>query len=280
MLLIFAVLAILAIGYFARSQIQHERPLLLVKELIQPRYLIVLALFTIGYFILGATNYMLPVLMQRALGYSWEAIGRIESLGLISALFGFWILAHIIPKHPGPRKFYVAGFGALFVCGWLLSGINGNANLWRDILPAIVCFGLFVILTGSTNALQGFKDLQHNDVAFSHGQQVKNMVSQLGIGLGVSFATVSLQWRTTEHYGVLHERFVSGGVEFTRSIQQLSEYFSLTQGPQQAAQLATSQLSEQLAQQATLLAGIDYFWLLMIVGCVFAGIMGVQRTLK
>jgi hypothetical protein len=54
----------------------------------------------------------------------------------------------------------------------------------------------------------------------------------------------------------------------------------VTQGPQQAVQLATLQLSQQLAQQATLLAGIDYFWLLMIVGSVFAVIMGIQRTLK
>ena len=279
-LIVTTVLAIASLIYFARSQIRHERPLLLVKELLQQRYVVVIVLFTICYFILGATNYMLPVLMQRALGFSWDVIGKIEALGLISALAGFWVIATILPKYPGPKKFYVFGFGALFVCGWILSGINSNANLFRNILPAIACYGLFIIFTMSTNAMQGFKDLQHNEVAFSHGQQVKNMLSQFGVGLGTSLATVGLQWRTTEHYSVLHERFVSGGVEFTRSIQQMSEYFSLTQGPQQAAQLATSQLAQQLSQQATLLAGIDYFWLLMIAGTVFAGIMGLQRALR
>ncbi|MES2070905.1 MAG: hypothetical protein V4488_11195 [Pseudomonadota bacterium] len=96
----------------------------------------------------------------------------------------------------------------------------------------------------------------------------------------MSLAAVSFQWRTTAHYAVLHERFVSGGAEFTRSIQQLADYFSLTQGPQQAAQLATAQLAQQLAQQATLLAGLDYFWLLMLAGAAFAGIMGLQRIMK
>jgi MFS family permease len=280
MLLALLAAGLLAIGAFVRSQLRQQRPLLLLGELAAPRFLLGLAIFTLCYVIFGATNYLLPMLIQRSLGFPWEAVGKVQALGLLSALPAFVVMAKILSKYPGPKKFYVAGFGALFLFGWRLSSLNGNADLWSDVLPAIAFYGVFIILVMAQTALHAFRDLQHDETVFSHGQQLKNMLSQFGIGLGVALATAGFQWRVTAHYAVLNERFVAGNEEFVSRLQNLSALFGSSTGSVQAAQLALAQLAQQLGQQATLISSVEFSWLLMWIAAACAAAMCVQRIIK
>jgi MFS family permease len=268
-----------ALLFFAGHQYDHERPLLVVKRLMQPRYLAGLALFTFCYMVLGANNYMLPVLMQRALGFPWEVIGKVQASGLIAALPTFWIMASILPKSPSPKKFYVAGFGALMLCGLLLVRLNSEAGLWTDVLPAIAGYGAFIILVMATTAIQTFADLQRDEVAFWHGQQIKNMLSQFGVALGVAGAALSLQWRTSEHTAVLSQRFSTDDALFGQLAGKLGEQFAASHGAQ-AAQVAVATLAQQLTQQAALLSSLDYFGFLAVIALTGALVMSVQRVMK
>lgn len=264
--------------WFAVHQHQHERPLLVVKRLVQKRFLTALVVFTIGYFMLGANNSMLPVLMQRGLGFSWHKAGLIQSIGLSSALFIFFVKLRIMKINPSPQKFYAAGFVFLGLFGWLLSRLTPDANLWRDVLPAVALFGMFIVMILATTAIHGFTDLAHDEVAFMHAQQVKNMLSQFGIGLGIASTTLLQQWRTAEHSAVLNQRFVSGDAELGRMLEQLTGAFSASQGAQ-AGQLALSQLAQTLNQQATLLAQMEYFRGLVYLSVVLGTLLFCQRVI-
>ncbi len=263
-----------------RHQHAHARPLLALKRLVQLRYLSGLGLFFLCYVVLGANNTMLPVLMQRALGFPWEVIGKVLTLGMLSSLVAFVVKARIMLTAPAPRKFYVAGFTALFYSGWQLSRLNPEASLWTDVLPAIAGFGVFVILALATTALQTFTGLQHDALAFAHGQMLKNMMSQFGIALGIAAATLALQWRTSEHIFQLSQHLQPGDPETTNLLEQMASNFSASHGPQQAAQLALVQLTQLLNQQATLLAGIEYFSVVMMLALVGAVTMALQRVFR
>jgi len=279
-----ALLALGAAGlagvlYFIRQQSRHPRPLLAFARLNQPRYLMGLAIFTLCYIVLGANNTMLPVLMQRGLGYSWHTIGLVLSLGLIAALFAFAIKARLLPTSPAPRKFYVGGFAALAFCGWQLSRLNGEANLWTDVLPGIAGFGAFIIPVMATTALHGFSELQKDAVAFDNGQQFKNMLSQFGLAFGIAAATLAHQWRSAFHYATLTTRFAAGDGEFTARLTTLTAALAPGHG-EQAGALALAQLAQTLTQQATLLASLDYFRFLMLTALVCAALMWLQRTMR
>ncbi|MBC7499396.1 MAG: hypothetical protein H7315_02705, partial [Herminiimonas sp.] len=56
----------------------------------------------------------------------------------------------------------------------------------------------------------------------------------------------------------------------------LHDHLSASIGPQQAM----SQLGQLLVQQSTLLAGLDYFSVLMIAAALAAVVMMVQRTFR
>lgn len=268
-----------ALWYFVRQQNAHPRPLLVLARLRQPRYLAGLGLFTLCYVVLGANNYMLPVLTQRALGFPWEVVGRVQGTGLIAALVVFFVMVSILRKHPAPKKFYAAGFGALALCGWLLSRLNGEAGMWTHVMPAVAAYGAFIILVMATTAIQAFADLQQDEQAFAHGQQFKNMLSQFGIAAGVAGAALSLQWRTGEHYAALTSRFNQGDAAFSQALGKLGEAFAASHGAQ-AAQLAVGQLAQQLNQQATLLASLDYFRFLLLFALACGAAMMAQRVLK
>jgi hypothetical protein len=156
--------------------------------------------------------------------------------------------------------------------------LNGDANLWRDVFPAIAGYGAFIILVMATTALQAFTGLQADAQAFNNGQQLKNMMSQFGIAAGVAGAALSLQWRSGEHYTALTARFSNSDIAFSDAVGQLASALSV-QGAQ-AAQLAVGQLAQQLNQQATLLASLDYFAFLMVLSLIGAVTMVAQRVLK
>ena len=92
--------------------------------MLHSRYLAGLALFLFAYLMLGANNYVVPVMLQRTLGYSWETVGHFEALGALAAVVTFTVVARLLPKHPAPRKFWITGFLALTLFGALLARLD------------------------------------------------------------------------------------------------------------------------------------------------------------
>ena len=80
-------------------------------------------------------------------------------------------------------------------------------------------------------------------------------------------ATLLLQWRSTEHYGQISTRFASGDPVFTQHVQAISDALG---GGAQAHAAALAQLGHQLADQATLLACLDYFQVIAVIGLIGA----------
>ena len=64
---------------------------------------------------------MLPVLLQRAMGLPLELVGRFLGLGALAGVASWIVLARLLPRSPGPTRYYLAGFGALLLGGWQLA---------------------------------------------------------------------------------------------------------------------------------------------------------------
>jgi Na+/melibiose symporter-like transporter len=149
----------------------------------QSRYVLGVALFCFTYILLGSNNYILPYFLQTGLGYSWDTIGTFQAFGLAGALITWIVMAVLIPKFPSPKKFFVAGFIALCGFGWLLSSLTPSANMWSNILPALILNGCFVMLVLATAAMQTFRDVTHHDTLFAHAYQIKSMLGQIAISI-------------------------------------------------------------------------------------------------
>lgn len=270
----------LAMYYFFRAIRRHERPLLGLQSLKHPRYIVGVALFMLCYVLLGANNYILPMMFQRGLGVPWEIAGRVQTLGLSSALVAWLVMMWALPKWPGPKKFLVAGFVSLAIFGIQLSRLTSDVHIWTDILPALAFNGIFLMFVMATTAMHTFRDVQHHDAVLSHAQQLKNMLAQFGTAFGVASSTLMLQWRSTKHYTALAIRVENGNPIYTQMLHALSQALTINGAGANADSLALAQLAQMVTQQATLMACLDYFAVVAVVGVLCALAMSVQRLMK
>lgn len=279
MLLAAGALGLLALGYFVYGMHHDDRPLLHIRELHNARFWSGVTLFTFCYALMGATNYMLPAVLQRGLGFAWVAIGPVQAMGLGATLLTWLVMARFLPKRPAAKKYYGVGFLCLAVFGWRVGSLSPQADLWNDVVPALACYGAFIMLVLATTAMHTFREVQHHETVFSHAQQVKNMLAQFGSSLGIAIATAGLQVRTATHYTVLNARFTAGEPVYRDALQGLTGVLA-QQGAAQPGAAAAATLAQSLGQQATLLAGLDFFWTVGVIGLLGLAVMLMQRVLK
>jgi DHA2 family multidrug resistance protein len=271
---------VLALYYFFRAVRRHERPLLGLQALKHPRYIVGVALFMLCYVLLGANNLVLPMLMQRAMGLPWHVVGEVQTIGLSSTLVAWMLMVWALPKWPSPKKFFVAGFVSLAIFGARLSQLDAQVHLWTDVLPALVFNGVFLMFVMATTAMQTFRDVQHEESVLSHAQQLKNMLAQFGTAFGIAASTLLVQWRSTEHYTHLANQFEVGNPIYTQTLHALSQVLASNGAGAQSEPMAMAHLAQLVSQQATLMACLDYFALVAVLGTVGAIAMSAQRLMK
>jgi MFS family permease len=272
--------ALAGLALFLHQQHRSADPLLRVREMWSPRYLGGLALFGFAYVMLGANNTVVPMLLQRALGFGWQTVGQVEAVGLVAGLLTWIVMSRLLPRLPSPRKFLVTGFLALGLSGVLLARIDAGVDLWRHVLPALALNSVFLLTVLPVSAMQTFRGVEHDESVFSHAQQLKHMMSQAGIAMGITLATIGQQWRAAVHYEALSAQVNNYNANFVATLQSLQQALGTTLPAPEAARVALAQVAQMVEQQATLLAGIDHFGLIAVLGALGILVTAVQRVFR
>ncbi len=277
------LLGLTSIYYFIRSMIRHHHrsPLLSMKRIFNSKkYRSGILVFFICYLIMGSNSYFLPQILEKGLGFGWGTVGNYYGFGLTSMVFGVWLQMKLFPKMPNGKKYFLVGFFCISSYGLMMSNVSSSADLQTYILPAIMLYGLFGIFLQGTTAAKSFSELEHDSTMFSHAQQFKNMVSQIGQSMGVALASIGLQWRTTVHYDVLNNHVASNDPIYQKTLAQVATQYAKHTDAVSAQKMAFSWIQSLLSQQSTLLAGIDYFTLLFFVGIIGFVVMLIQKRLN
>lgn len=272
--------AFLAVGvagiaiFLAARERGSERPLIRLEPMLNASYLVGLAMFTLAYLFLGANNYMLPVLLQRAFDLPLETASRYVAAGALGGVVTWIAMSRLLRHHQGPTRYYVAGFVSLLAGAALLARLSEAANPWRHAVPALFCIGAFVVLVLPTTAIQTFRNVQQDATTFSHALQLKNMLGQFGVAAGTALATLCLQWRGALRYTRISESMASSGPLVQQWLDQAAQQFTLRGDPALAPRLALAQLSQLAAQEAVFAAALDYFLIVGGLACLcIAGVL-------
>lgn len=244
-LVLHLALGLALLAAFGLLHARRKGPFLHLHILGSARYRLGLVIFAVCYAVLGMVNTLLPQLVQKGLGVGLQQAGELQGIGLLSTVIVFVVMLELVKKNPHPTRFYVTGFAMLALLGWRFATLDPRAYAWDALLLWLGLFGGFLTLGMATTAIHSFKDLQMDNVVFSHAQQLKNMLGQVGLALGVGATNVALQDRTALHLSRLGEKAFDTGAE--------------------------------LARQAALLAGQDLFWIVMWIGVAGAVLLTLQR---
>ncbi|MBP6562547.1 MAG: MFS transporter [Neisseriaceae bacterium] len=281
-LLAMLVVAIVCLALFVRRLHRHdEKSLLRIRPVLQDRLFLVSTLFSCAFFIMNAaSNYILPMLLQKGFNFAWTPIGQYMSIGLSMSLLAWIVFSKTVVKSPTLKKYLIPGGLCVVFYGWRLASLTPQASLPLHILPALMANGLFLILVMSPITALGFRSMQQDEVLFSHAMQLRNMIAQLALSLGIAFGTVFMQWRTTVHFSDLGASFRPGRWPFDQTWTALSEVLGRSLNDGSASLAALSQLQQMLLQQATIMAALDYFYGVMVFGAVVTVIFWWQKLVK
>ena len=170
----FAVAAV-ALAYFVRTELRSPAPLLQLRLLGERNFgvsMAVLTLFSIG--MLGGT-YLLPLYMQRGLGYTalmagsvFLPVGLIQ--GVLSAVSGY------LTRYVKPLLLAAAGILLLATSFWLASRFTLHTT-HRHILFVLYIRGLGMGLTFAPLNFFSLRNLTQHDMAAAAG--ISNSISWL-----------------------------------------------------------------------------------------------------
>ena len=273
------LLALAVLGVVIWLTQRQESPLVAFGALAQTRYLLGLTIFLVCYLVLGANNTMLPLLL-RGLQLPLETVDKTIATGALGGVLVWIVLARLLPRHPGPTRYYLVAFSLLGLCGLLLSRVSESAHPVRDIVPGLLANGAFIICALSATAMQTFQTLQYDEAVFSHANQVKNMLSQIGTAMGLTIATLCAQWRGAFHQTRLVEALAPTNPALQQTLNTLAPFFSTTVDPATASGLSLAQVGVMLTQETTLLATLDYFWALTRFAVLVLGIVLLERAIR
>lgn len=244
-----------------QAQQRHGR-----EALFRLRYLAGLGFYSCCYLLVSANSYILPLLVQQALGFDVPTTGRLLSVSFLAGILFASGYALLLFKRRAPaiRQIMLFACALLLLYGMLMSGIDQSAPAGL-IVAMLVCNGGFMSLFIMAVAQSTFSTIGHADFATAY--QTKNIIRQLSLSTGVAVSTVFLQARNALHYQRLSEAFNLFNPAFNAALDRLQQAFPTLNHSQKIGMLAG-----QLAQQSQLLSCLDFFHL----ECVLAvGLMAV-----
>lgn len=243
-------------------------------QLAQRRFLFGLVFYFVCYCLIAANNYIMPMLVQQAIGFDVPTTGVLLSVSFLAGILFASVYAHLLlsPRKPGLQVAMVAGAIMLVAYGYLMSGLNAGASFAR-IVGILLLNGGFLSVFIAAVAQGTFQQVE--PAAFSHAYQTKNIVRQVAISSAVALSTVFLQARNALHYQRLGERFSWNDPWFVDALASTRQAL-----PQLDPSAAIAIWGNELVRQSMLLSCLDFFRLEAWVGLALAIWIARQKTFR
>lgn len=216
-------------------------------------YLLGLTLYFCCYLLVSANSYIVPVMVQQALGYDVPTTGRLLSVSFLAGTVFATLYAALVFRSlaPGLRAMLLLACGLLATYGLQMAGQSPDVGI-RRLVALLLLNGGFMSLFIMAVAQGTFREIA--PAHFARAYQTKNIIRQLALSMGVAGSTVFLQARNAQHYQRLSEGFDWNHPPFIAAMEALRGLFPQL-GPGQRLAL----LAGELSRQATLMACQDFF---------------------
>jgi DHA2 family multidrug resistance protein len=217
-------------------------------------------LFVVG-FVLYSTTVLLPQYAQELMGYTAEQSGMLISPGGIAIMVLMPLIGYLV-SHYDARKiiafgFLMVGLATLHMTQFNLS-VDFRTMMWARVFQAGGVAFLFVPINTVAYA---YLPREKNNAASG----LINLSRNMGGSVGISLVTTLLARRAQFHQSVLVAHLSPYNGHFVNTVRVLGHYFASSgAGAVTATKQAYAVIGRMVAQQSSLLAYIDNFWLLGI----------------
>jgi DHA2 family multidrug resistance protein len=227
--------------------------------------------------ILYATTQFLPQLVQQNFGYTATWAGLVLSPGGMVTMLMMFVVGRLSGKVQ-PKYLIVAGAIIVALSMYDLTNVYGDLGFWFFARSRMLLgIGLPLIFLSITTASYDGIPPEKTDQASA----LINAARNTGGSMGVSLASNVLAHREQFHQSRLVENVIPSNVPYQDTLHQLTSYF-MGQGSSllQAQQQAIHWIGQQVQTQASFLAYMDVFWMLMLISLAAVPLALALRKVK
>jgi DHA2 family multidrug resistance protein len=216
-----------------------------------------LVMLAVGAILFGSTQ-ILPQLLQTSFDYSAYLAGLALMPGGIAMLL-MMPVSGALSNWVQPKYLIAAGMAMIAFAMWHMTSLNADAGFsffaWSRVLQMVGLPLLFIPINTAAYA-----DLPPRKT--NQASALINVARNLGGSIGISLANTEIAQQSQVHQTYLVAHVAPSSSAYQETVRQVTAYFvDHGQPAARAAQMAISWIGQMVAQQATLLAYIDVFWL-------------------
>jgi MFS transporter, DHA2 family, multidrug resistance protein len=269
MIVVFACASAFCLLAFAVWEVMRDDPIVDVRLVGQRQFGACFVCMLGTGAIIIATTQILPQLLQAVLGYTAMLAGLVLSPAGLVTMAMMPVTGKLIGTVQ-PKYLIAAGAAIAALSMWHLTGLNGDISYGYAAMSRIyLAFGLpLLFLPITTASYDGVPPDKTNQAS-----ALINVARNVGGSMGVALAQTELAQRQQFHQSRLVEHVVPSDLGYQQTIDAVTRFFQ-AQGSNasDAAARATAWVGQTLQQQVNLLAYVDVFWLLAMVGVIMVPI--------
>ena len=227
--------------------------------------------------ILYATTQFMPLLLQTDFGYTATWAGLALSPGGLVTMVMMFVIGNVSNKIQ-PKYLIMTGCLIIAASMYGLTDVYGDLNFWF-FARSRMYLGIGLPLIFIPIIAASYDGIPPNRIDMASA--LINAARNTGGSIGVSIASNVLAHREQFHQARLSESTIPASVQYQDAVQQVSRYFQ-AQGSAaaNAQQRAVGWIGQELALQASYLAYMDVFWVLMILALLAVPLALTLRKVK
>jgi MFS transporter, DHA2 family, multidrug resistance protein len=234
-----------------------------------------LVMFGTGAVLISTTQF-LPQILQTDFNYTALLAGLALSPGGIATLIMMPVAGRLVGIVQ-PKYLIVFGASIVALAMWHLTGLNGDITYgYAARARVFLAFGLpFLFLPVTTASYDGIPPDKTNQAS-----ALINVARNIGGSVGVALAQTIFAQRQQFHQSRLVEHVSPSDVGYQQTIDAITRFF-IGQGSSQpdAASQAIAWVGQTLQRQIDLLAYIDVFWSLAIIGALMVPLALIMKPI-
>ena len=227
--------------------------------------------------ILYATTQFMPLLLQTDFGYTATWAGLALSPGGLVTMVMMFVIGNVSNKVQ-PKYLIMTGCLIIAASMYGLTDVYGDLDFWF-FARSRMYLGVGLPLIFIPIIAASYDGIPPNRIDMASA--LINAARNTGGSIGVSIASNVLAHREQFHQARLAESTIPASVQYQDALQQATRYFQ-AQGSAaaQAQQQAVGWIGQEVALQASYLAYMDVFWVLMILALLAVPLALTLRKVK
>ncbi|WP_084057441.1 DHA2 family efflux MFS transporter permease subunit [Desulfacinum hydrothermale] len=257
-ILVLSVIAAVALTLFVLVELRARHPVVNLRVFSDATFAAGNIIMFTGFFCLFGSIVLLPLYLQRLMGYTALWAGLVLGPGGLASLLIMPVAGQLMKRGVPPSRLLAVGLVFAAVALWQMSRFNLEADFVAVALPRVVQalgMGLFFVPLAAAT----YVNIPREQMGNATG--IFNLLRNLGGSFGVAFSTTVLSQRSQFHQNMLVDHLTPYAKSFQVAMERMLELMGGDPASFFHRKLALAGIYEQVLRQASMMAFNDTFWL-------------------